>query len=52
MVAIMLRLGYKDYTFCEILDEMILQMDVAFDYITQRQTKDKQNQEYQWLQAS
>ena len=36
---------YKDYTFGELLDEMILQMDTAFDYTT--------NQEYgvKWLQA-
>ena len=39
VLAIMLRLEnhydqYKDYTSRELLDEMVLQMDIAFDYTT------------------
>ena len=36
----------KEYTLREILDEMILQMDMAFDYVTKRQTEDELNSKY------
>ena len=43
----------KDYTLREILDEMILQMDMAFDYVTKRKTEDELYEEYgdKWLQS-